>query len=143
MSIYVYIWNMGKIADTDRVNSKWLCMFTDYIEQCRRFSSLTWWSFAFDCSRHTHKEHIRGIDNDDSQKERKEIKDIAIIRSSHRWKLQLRTRESNEIHSNFWQIHTIEILEIKTAVPLYYCNFGRFVRFFSNFVILYVYWWWL
>lgn len=78
----------------------------DYIEQCRRFSSLTWWSFAFDCvCRHTNTQRTyRRVST--TRRQLRHLKSIAIIRS-HRQILQWAQCEweSNEIHSNFWQIH--------------------------------------
>lgn len=132
------------------VESKWLCMFTDYIEQCRRFSSLTSMIFCICwlCSRHT-----KNISRVYRQRQQQHQHNSRASLLFAQWACEC---ESNGIHSHFWQIHnnwnqdhhrrrcTAAIIAISVDL----CAFFTF--FFTSFVyrifFLFahnIYWWWL
>lgn len=128
MSIYM---EHGKNS-RQTVKSKWLCMFTDYIEQCRRFSSLTWWSFAFDCVCvstlcNMHKEHIGRVSTTTTTK----FKSIAIIRLSSN---KYYNENKNQMRYTLTFDKFIQLISRLSCC--YHCNFERFVRFFSSSVSL-------
>lgn len=131
------IWNMGKIADRQCNQSGYVCS-PDYIEQCRRFSSLTWWwwSFAFDCVQ-THKEHIEGIDDDNNSTS-------PLFALIDRYYNEHVNENRMRYTLNFWQIHNNWNQDHRRALLLS-LQFRRICAHFSTFclsffLIFNIYW---